>query len=82
MNKQGSAFLGIALGLFVFVMGALTMPYILDDIDTARTDLSCTDSTVSGGTKIICLFVGAINPYFIIFFTSLAIGLIVGGSKG
>ncbi len=82
MNKRGSAFLGIALGIFIFVMGALTMPFLLDDIDTARTDLDCTNSSITGGAKINCLFVGAINPFFILFFTSLAIGLIVGGSKG
>jgi hypothetical protein len=80
-NKRGNAFLGFALGIFIFVMGVLIMPFILDDVDTTRTQLDCTNSSITGGTKINCLFVGSIIPYFILFFTALAVGLIAGGSR-
>ena len=82
MNRKGSVFFGLTLGIFLFIMGVLIMPYILDDITTARTDLDCAGAAISSGTKLTCLFVGAINPYYIWFFSSIALGLVVGGFKG
>lgn len=83
MNKKGSIMLGFGLGIFIFIMGVLIMPFILDDITTFRTALDCADSggTLSYGTKLTCLFGGITAPYYIWFFSSLAIGLIVGGFR-
>lgn len=82
MNRKGSLFLGIALALFIYVSGVLIMPFIADDIATFRVDLDCYNSAISGGNKITCLYGGALMPYFIWFFISLAVGLIIGGLKG
>lgn len=79
-NKRGSMFLGIALGLFMFIMGVLILPYLTDDVSVARTALSCAESeSISGGNQLSCLFVGALVPYYIWFFSSLSIGLLIGG---
>ncbi len=80
-GKKGSMFLGIGLGIFIFVMGVLILPYIADDVTTFRTALDCTDTTITNGAKLTCLFGGALIPYYIWFFTSLALGLVIGGRK-
>lgn len=79
MNKRGSIFLGIALGIFLFITGVLILPFITDDVSTFRDALNCDDEgNISNGTKITCLFAGGLVPYYIWFFTSLAVGLIIG----
>lgn len=81
MNKKGSIFFGVTIGLFLFVMGVLFIPFLTDDITTTRSDLDCSNSTaITGGTMISCLMVDALVPYLIWFFCSIAIGLIVGGA--
>ncbi len=80
-GKKGSMFLGIGLGIFIFIMGVLILPYIADDVTTFRTALDCTDTTITNGAKLTCLFGGALIPYYIFFFSSLALGLVIGGRK-
>ncbi len=81
MNKRGAIFLGLSLGIFLFIMGVLIMPFILDDITTARTSLDCGGDSISDGTKLVCLLISGLNPYYIWLFTSLAVGLIIGGAR-
>jgi len=81
-NKRGSIFLGITLGLFIFITGVLILPFITDDIATFRVDLNCSNvDSITDGTKLTCLFGGALVPYYIWFFSSLAIGLVIGGRR-
>jgi len=75
MNKKGSVFLGLSLGIFIFVIGVLIMPFLLDDVTTFRTEMNCSTDTISNGAKITCLYGGALIPYYIWFFSSLAVGL-------
>ncbi len=78
MNKKGSIFLGLALGVFLFITGVLVLPFLTDDVTTVRTALNCSSAaTISDGTKLSCLFVGGLIPYYIWFFSSMAIGLII-----
>ena len=80
MNRKGNVFFGFALGIFIFVMGVLVLPYLADDVSTFRAALDCSNSSsISGGTMISCLFGSALIPYYIYFFVSLTIGLIIGG---
>ena len=82
MNKRGSIFLGLALGIFLFIMGVLILPYLTDDVSFSRVLLECSETDdITNGTKLTCLFVGALIPYYIWFFSALAIGLIIGGFK-
>jgi len=82
MNKKGSIFLGLTIGIFIFITGVLILPFLADDVTTFRADLNCSaPSSISDGTKLVCLFGGALIPYYIWFFSSLAIGLIIGGGK-
>ena len=82
MNKRGSIFLGLGLGIFIFITGVLILPFIADDVTTFRTALNCaTAGSISDGTKLTCLFGGAIVPYYIWFFSSLALGVVIGGLR-
>ena len=82
MNKRGSGvFFGISIALFVFVVGVLIIPFLTDDIVTTRTNLDCTNTSISGGTMIQCLQIDLAVPYLIWFFVSLAIGIIAGANK-
>ncbi len=82
MNKKGSMFLGIGLGIFMFIIGALILPYLTDDVSTFRVALNCSNSdSITNGAKLTCLFGGALIPYYIWLFTSLALGLVIGGSR-
>ena len=80
MNNRGSVFFGVTVGIFLFVMGVLFIPFLTDDVTTARGSLDCTNSTgISGGTKLTCLTVDLVIPYLIWFFASIALGYIAGG---
>ncbi len=81
MNKKGSAFFGIAIGSFIYIMGVLFIPFIMDDIDTFRDNMDCTNSAISDGTKIACLGSDILIPYFIWFFISLLLGFVAGVLK-
>lgn len=80
-GKRGSVFLGLAIGLFLFITGVLVLPFLTDDVTSFRVALDCSNSAISDGTKLTCLFGGALVPYYIWFFSSIALGLIIGGFK-
>ena len=80
MNKKGSIVFSVVIGLILFMTGVLFMPFFVDDITTFRTELDCTNTgSITDGTMMTCLFGSALLPYFIWFFSSLALGFVVGG---
>jgi hypothetical protein len=81
MNKRGNIFFGATMGIFVFIIGVLIIPFFTDDITTVRTSLDCTNVSISDGIKWTCLNVDLVVPYFIWFFVSLAVGIIGGMNK-
>jgi len=78
-NKRGNIFFGITIGIFVFMFGVLLIPFIVDDVDTFRTNMDCSNADISDASKLSCLFGDLTIPYFIWFFVSALIGFI-GGS--
>ena len=78
MNKKGSAFFGVAIGIVVYIFGVLFIPFIMDDVSTFRDAMSCEDTSITGGAMMSCLFSDATIPYLIWFFISLALGFIAG----
>ena len=82
MNKKGSAvFFGITIGLFCFIIGVLIIPFLTEDITLARVALDCTNTSITDGVKITCLQHDLVIPYFIVFFISLAAGIISGSRR-
>lgn len=81
MNKKGNIFLGLVLGIFVWIMGILFMPFLIEVLDVSRTDLSCSTTAISFGTKLICLSGDLIIPYLIWTLAVIFLGLVVGRSR-
>lgn len=82
MNKKGSAFLGVALFLFLFVMGILFIPFFTDDITTTRILLDCANASgITNGTKLMCLNIDLLIPYFIWFIVSVSLGYLAGSEN-
>lgn len=81
-NKRGNIYFNIGLGIFLLIAGVLFLPFLTDDIETTRTDLQCdSPSSISDGTKMICLGISGLAPYFIWFFLMVGIGFIIGGNR-
>jgi hypothetical protein len=80
-NKKANIFLGVVVALAVWIFGILFLPFITDDIVTARTALSCATDSISDGVMLNCLTIDLIVPYFIIFLISLALGFLAGSNN-
>jgi len=78
INKKGSVFFGVIVGIFIYIMGVLFIPFVIDDIDTSRDAFDCTNPDITDATKLNCLITDATIPYLIVFFISLLLGFIVG----
>jgi len=81
MNKKASFFFGITIAIFVYIMGVLFLPFIMDDITTARDSLDCSNADITDGNKLNCLITDLTVPYLILFFVSLAAGYIAGSIR-
>lgn len=82
MNKNGQAMLGAAIvtAIIIFIVGSMTIDLIKPEITTARnsTGLDCSNYTgISDGTKLTCLGVDIIIPYFFLLVLSISGGVIV-----
>ena len=77
-NKKGSMFFGVTVAIVVYIFGVLFLPFLMDDLTTFRDAMSCSSSSISGGTMLSCLVGDAVVPYLILFFISLALGFIMG----
>jgi len=76
-NKKGSLFLGAVFAMFFLMIGMMIIPFMKDGVTSARTDIGCTtNSSISDGAKLGCLFIDAGVPYFIIIFLTLVGGFI------
>ena len=77
MNKKGQTiFMAVIIAMMIFFVGVITVNFLKDDITTTRTNLDCTNPSISDGAKVTCLGIDGLVPYFIIVFLSAAGGLI------
>jgi hypothetical protein len=78
IGKRGQT-LGITIIgiIFVFIIGLMSINFLFDDITNARIDLNCANATaISDGTKLLCLTVDSVIPYWIFLIFSIVIGAI------
>lgn len=68
--------LAILSALAVFIIGLMFVNFIMPEVTTFRTAMSCSDSTISDGAKLLCLFGDVTVPYVIVTILSLAVGAI------
>jgi len=78
-GKRGNIFFGVFIALIVYIFGILFLPFVTDDITTSRTDLDCSNVSISDVSKINCLSIDLVTPYIIWLLISLALGFIAGG---
>ncbi len=79
MNKKAQAtfFIGVVIGLFVFMNGVFFIEHFKTDITQERINLDCASpSLISDGTKLLCLGLDTQVPYYILVLVSIAVGFI------
>lgn len=80
MNKKAQMGLGFAIvvAIVIFMIGMINVNFIKDEVTRARgsTQMNCSDSTISDGSKLTCLLIDLVVPYFIIIIVATAGGLI------
>ena len=81
MNRKAQATLGLAIivAITLFIVGMLAVNFIKPEVTRARdsSNLDCSNAAgISDGTKLTCLAVDIVVPYFMIIIISLAGGLI------
>ena len=78
VNKKGQTFgMTILFGIIIFIFGMLIVNFLIPNVSDARTNLSCSDTSISNGTKLLCLFVDGTIVYYIWGIISLAGGLML-----
>jgi len=84
INKKAQASrlgigLAVILAIFIFLVGMININFIKDEVTRARNaaNLNCSDDSISDGTKLTCLAVDIVVPYFIILILSASGGLII-----
>jgi len=78
MNKLGQTFgLSILYAIVIFIFGILMVNFLTPEINTSHNAMSCTDTSISSGSKLTCLFVDIVKPYWILAILSLAGGVIL-----
>lgn len=81
MQNKKAQTLGLALvmAITIFIVGMLCVNFVKEGVTSARdaSNLNCADADISDGTKLTCLAVDLVVPYFIIIIFSVAGGLIV-----
>jgi hypothetical protein len=75
-GKNGNLFLGAVFMILFFMLGMWMLPFMKDEVTSARTSLDCTNSSISDGNKVTCLTTDVTVPYFIIIIMTLAGGFI------
>lgn len=79
MNNKGQT-MGIAIlsAFVIFIIGMMSINFVLTDVTTARVALSCSDvDNISDGTKFLCLIIDTNVPYFIWLVFSISLGAIL-----
>ena len=77
MNIKGNAGLAVLTAAMFFVCGMIMLNFVMDDISTARTALSCAvPAGLSDGTKILCLGLDATVVYLILAILAITIGVV------
>ena len=76
-NKRGNMLASVMIAIMLFMIGMIVVNFIKPEVLTARTGLNCANgASISDGTKLMCLGVDIVVPYFIILVFSIAGGIL------
>jgi hypothetical protein len=78
MNNRGAMGFSIVIGIMIFLIGIPIINILKPEIDVARgsSGLDCSNVSISDGTRLTCLGVDLVIPYFILIVLSVAGGFI------
>ena len=76
MNKKGNIFSAAIFALVIFMVGFIVLNFIKGEVSTAYTAASCS-APATDGTKLLCLVIDGVVPYFIWLTLSIAGGMIL-----
>ena len=68
--------LAILSTIAVFVIGFMFINFLMPEVTNFRTDMNCASSTISDGSKLMCLMGDLTIPYIMLTILSLAVGAI------
>lgn len=74
--------LSILYGAFFFIFFIMIINFLQPDIRAAQQSLDCSNTNISDGSKIACLLVDGLMPYFIILVVSAALGAVTSRMVG
>lgn len=81
MNNKAQSTLGIAIvgAIMFFIIGMMSINFIKDAVTDVRlgTNLNCSDLTISDATKLTCLGIDLVVPYFIVIIISVSFGGVI-----
>lgn len=75
MNKKGNILAGVMVAIILFMVGMIVVNFVKPEVTQARADATCT-SPATDGTKLLCLGIDFIVPYFIVLVFSIAGGIL------
>ena len=78
-NKGQTMFLSIAIGILIFIAGMLFLNFLIPEVQRVQAPSSFDCDNASGitdGTKLSCLFVDSVIPYYILLVLSFSGGII------
>jgi hypothetical protein len=76
MNKKANIFTGFLLAFFIFMLSVWMLPFMKDGATDMRTNLDCTNHSVTDGNKVSCLLADGSIPYIMIILFTFIGGLI------
>jgi len=76
MNKKGTLYMGALFAVLFLMLGFLMLPLMKDGVTDARTNLDCTNTSISHGNMAMCLSTDIGIPYFIIALLTFVGGFI------
>ena len=77
-TKAQTMFIALLVAGMIFFAGVIFVNFIKDDVSTARgvDKMDCANPAISDGSKVACLGIDIVIPYFIVIFLSATGGLI------
>jgi len=77
-NKAQTLGLGIISMIMILIVGFMMINFLHPEITNFRTNIGCADATsISDGTKLICLITDTVTPYWIWLILSVSFGAIL-----
>jgi len=70
--------LSIWFAIFIFLAGMVFINFLIPDVSNARVNMDCSNvAGISDGSKMVCLIVDVVVPYWILIVCSVVGGVVL-----